>query len=112
MFRQKKIGCLSCLLQHDSTAFSYTVIEGGVNMRNDTKNRQCMSVVGSMTQAMQAKKRLDAASVYTQIVKADSAEGGQGCSYALSYSCPLAESVKQILTRAGIRIHATYGDGK
>ena len=81
-------------------------------MRNETKNTQCMSVIGSMTQAMQAKKRLDSASVYTQIIKADSDENGHGCSYALSYSCHLAESVKQILARAGIRIHATYGDEK
>lgn len=81
-------------------------------MRNETKNRQCMSVIGSMTQTMQAKKRLDSAAVSAQIVKVDSGENGHGCSYGVSYSCAFAESVKQILSRAGIRIHATYGDGK
>ncbi|MBR3894447.1 MAG: DUF3343 domain-containing protein [Clostridia bacterium] len=81
-------------------------------MQYETKNKQCHSILGSMTQAMQAKKLLESAAVRAQIIKVDSGEDGRGCSYALSYSCALAENVKQILSRAGIRIHATYGDGK
>ena len=81
-------------------------------MQYEAKSKQCLSVIGSMTQAMQAQKLLDSAAIRTQVVKADSGADGHGCAYALSYSCALAQSVKQILSRAGIRIHATYGDGK
>ncbi len=81
-------------------------------MQYEIKNKQCLCVIGSMTQTMQAKKLLDSASVHTQIIKADSGESNRGCAYALTYSCAFAQTVRQILSRAGIRIQASYGEGK
>lgn len=79
-------------------------------MRNDTENKQCVTVIGSMTQAMRAQKVLASAAIRAEVIKADSSRTRRGCAYALSYSCYQEQNVQRILKDAGIRTRSFYGD--
>ena len=68
------------------------------------EQRGCLSIIGSMTQAMRAQRLLAAALIPTEVVKADTGSGGRGCTYALSFSCTQKENVRRILSGKGIRI--------
>ena len=73
-------------------------------MRNDSEKKECIAVVGSMTQAMSAQSVLARAAIRTEVVKADSANNGRGCAYALSYDCGQAENLRSVLHNAGITV--------
>ena len=68
----------------------------------------CVTVVGSMTQALRAQKVLANAAVRADVVKADSAYTRRGCAYALSYPCSQENNLRTILASAGIRIRDLY----
>ena len=79
-------------------------------MRDFTQNNQCVTVVGSMTQAIRAQKVLAMASIRAEIVKADTDRTQHGCAYALSYSCREEWNVQRLLRESGI-LHGRRGDG-
>jgi hypothetical protein len=62
-----------------------------------------------MTQVMQAQHALSAAAIRSEIIAADGRHSGNGCSYALAYSCGQEQSVKAVLRSAGIRVRSFYG---
>ena len=78
-------------------------------MRKDFNFKECIAVIGSVTQAMRAQRILASASIRSSVVKADSAGIGGGCAYALSYSCDQDDNVKIVLHNAGIRPQGFYG---
>lgn len=74
-------------------------------MRNDKhEKKECIAIIGSVTQAMNAQNVLANAAIRTEVVKADSSITGRGCAYALMYSCVMDENIKSILREAGIRV--------
>ena len=77
-------------------------------MRNETQYRECVCVIGSMTQAMRAQSVLATAAIRAEVVKADSAQTGRGCAYGVSFSCSQENNVKIILQGAGIRPRSFY----
>lgn len=79
-------------------------------MRDDFKKRRCVAVMGSMTRAMRAQSVLSGAAIATELIRADPAQTGQGCAYALAFSCHQEENVKRILAGASIRIRSIYGE--
>ena len=78
-------------------------------MRNYAKNGRCAAGIGSMTQAMQAQHVLSAMAIRSEIIAVDGKHAGNGCSYALAYSCEQEQNVKAVLRSAGIRVRAFYG---
>ncbi len=82
-------------------------------MRNGQKRAECIAVIGSMTQAMQAKSVLTSASVRANVVKVDSSQSGRGCAYGVAYPAAQDDTVRAVLINVGIRptvIHC--GGGK
>lgn len=75
-------------------------------MRNDSDTKECIAVVGSMTQAMNAQSVLARAAIRTEVVKADSANNGRGCAYALSYDCGQEANLKRVLQLGGIHVRS------
>ena len=75
-------------------------------MRNDSEKSECVAVIGSMTQAMNAQSVLARAAIRTEVIKADSANNGRGCAYALSYDCVQDNNLKRVLQSGGIRVRA------
>ncbi len=75
-------------------------------MRNDSEKNECIAVIGSMTQAMNAQSVLARAAIRTEIVKADSANNGRGCAYALSYDCNQDGNLRRVLQIGGIRVRS------
>ncbi len=78
-------------------------------MRNHAKDGRCAAGIGSMTQAMQAQHALLAAAIRSEIIAADGRLTGNGCAYAISYSCEQEQNVKAVLRNAGIRVRSFYG---
>ena len=78
-------------------------------MRENTRTKDCIAVIGSMTQAMRAQKILANAAIRAEIVKADASLTKRGCAYALEYACSQAQNVKMILTNAGVRVRSYHG---
>ena len=70
-------------------------------MRKQEKN-ECIAVIGTLTQAMQAQSVLASSAIRSEVVKADSWR--QGCAYAVRYPCINAGEVRLLLKQAGIRI--------
>ena len=81
-------------------------------MRSDSENNGCVAVIGSMTQAMHAQSVLARAAIRTELIKADSANGGRGCAYALSYDCGQAENLRRVLQDAGIGVRLLRKRGR
>jgi len=73
-------------------------------MRSNSENNECVAVIGSMTQAMNAQSVLARAAIRSEVIKADHANGGRGCAYALSYDCGQGENMRRVLQDAGIRV--------
>ena len=73
-------------------------------MRNEGQQNECIAVIGSVTQAMNAQNVLAAAAIRVEVIKADSSITGRGCAYALMYPCIMEEKVESVLRNAGIRI--------
>ena len=78
-------------------------------MRENSQNKQCVAVIGSMTQAMRAQKALAMAAIRSEVIKADSSKTGRGCAYGVSYSCLQEQNVNNVLKNSGIRIRSRYG---
>ena len=71
-----------------------------------SQNRQqatCRLTMESSTRAMQAKEVLARIAVRAEVVNAESSRATKGCAYAISFSCPQEQLVKQALREAGIR---------
>ena len=77
-------------------------------MRDDFNSQRCVAVLGSQTRAMRAQSVLSGAAIPCELIRADSAQTGQGCAYALAFSCYQEENVKRILANASIRIRSIY----
>ena len=77
-------------------------------MRNDLKMKRCVAVIGSMTRAMRAQQVLLSAAIRVEVIKADSAQSGRGCAYAVAYSCHQEENVRRVLREAGIHPRGFY----
>ena len=71
---------------------------------NEQTHAECIALIGSVTQAMQAQGVLANQTVRTQVVKADSSLTGHGCAYALIFPCGNEETVKSVLKKAGFRV--------
>lgn len=78
-------------------------------MQKETERRTCTAVIGSMTQAMRARRALTNAAVYANVVKVNAATAKHGCAYGVSYPCSLDGAVREVLRREGIR--AQWGGG-
>ena len=81
-------------------------------VRNQTRNRECVAVIGQMTQAMQAQSVLAMAAIRAKIIKADSLPNQRGCAYALAFPCEAMREVERILRNAGIRVQFYSGGGR
>ncbi len=81
-------------------------------MRNIWDREECVCVIGSVTQTMRAQKLLSAKGIRTDLIKADAEQTGDGCAYALSYSCMQNDTVRVILQNAGIAPRGFYGGGR
>ena len=77
-------------------------------MRETQRAKECIAVIGSMTQAMRAQKILANAAIRAEIIKADASLTKRGCAYALEYACVQDQNVKTILTKAGIRVKSYH----
>ncbi len=77
-------------------------------MRTNRQSNICVAVIGSVTQAMQAKKALLARGISAELIKADSTKTRYGCAYAVSYSCFLEPAVREVLGAEGISIRSFY----
>ena len=75
-------------------------------MRNKSEKSECIAVIGSMTQTMNAQNVLARAAIRTEVVKADSVNSGRGCAYALSYDCAQDANLKRVLQLGGIRVRS------
>lgn len=80
-------------------------------MQKETERRTCTAVIGSMTQAMRARRVLTAAAVYANVVKVNAASARHGCAYGVSYPCSLEGAVREVLRREGIRIQRGGEEG-
>lgn len=78
-------------------------------MGSDTANKNCMAVVGSLTQAMRAQNALTAAAIFSRVEKAESSSTRHGCAYGVSYACAQEANVREVLRNAGIRIRGGTG---
>ena len=81
-------------------------------MRNQTKRRECVAVIGAMTQTMQAQSVLAMAAIRAEIIKADSLQQRGGCTYALAYPCEQATNVERIFRNAGVRVLSYHQGGR
>ena len=75
-------------------------------MRNETNDRECIAVIGSMTQAMRAQKALASAAIRAKVIKADSFDETRGCAYAVSYPCAQDANARSVLQHAGVRVRS------
>ncbi len=78
-------------------------------MRTEGESRDCMAVIGSMTQAMKAQSALAKAAIYSRVEKADSSITRRGCAYAVCYACGQEANVRTVLQNAGIHIRGGTG---
>ena len=62
---------------------------------------ECSLSLGSLTQAMKAQSALSAASIPSEIIKAESSSR-HGCIYGISYSCSQENNVRAVLANARI----------
>ena len=72
-------------------------------MQTDKERKNCLIVIGSLTQTMKAQNALSNAAIFSRVEKADSATARHGCAYALSYPCSQEANVRAVLKNAGIR---------
>ena len=76
-------------------------------MRKNSYGNECIAVIGSTTQAMNAQGVLARAGIRVEMIKAaDSMGSGRGCAYALSFPCEQEATVKTVLRTAGIRVRS------
>ena len=78
-------------------------------MRTEDERKDCVAVIGSMTQAMKAQRALANAAIFARVEKVDSSMTRRGCAYAVSYSCNQEANVREVLRNAGIRIRGGTG---
>ncbi len=69
----------------------------------------CTAVIGSMTLAMKAQAVLAEAAIRVSIIKISSSDARGGCAYGVDFPCTQSANVRQILTRAGIRVRQYLG---
>lgn len=72
------------------------------NMQPETERKNCLVVIGSLTQTMKAQSALSNAAIFSRVEKADSSTARRGCAYALSYPCSQEANVRAVLRGAGI----------
>ncbi len=72
-------------------------------MRKQIGMGACVVDVGALTQAMRAQTVLQEVGLSVQVIKADQTDG-QGCLYALRYSCAQDRAVREALRKAGVRV--------
>ena len=78
-------------------------------MRTEDGRKNCVAVIGSMTQAMKAQRALANAAIFAKVEKADSSMTRRGCAYAISYACDQEANVREILRTARIRVRGGTG---
>lgn len=78
-------------------------------MRNDFQNNRCIAEIGSVTEAMWAQSLLAKEAILCEVIQGDSSQRKRGCVYAVLYDCRQERDLKNILKRAGIRVHSFYG---
>lgn len=74
--------------------------------------KNCIAVIGSVTQAMRARRALENAGVRAEVVKADSSGTRRGCAYAVSYPCAEERRVRTALQSAGIGVRRWGGGSR
>ena len=65
--------------------------------KGNKKDEFCSLPIGSMTQAMQAQRALEAEGIFVRIQKADAEAEGRGCAYAVGFPCGYEAEVKNVL---------------
>ncbi len=83
--------------------------KGVEGMGPDFEQRTCTAAIGSVTQAMHARRLLAEAAVYATVVKNDPEQTGRGCAWGISYPCSMERSVREVLRKNGVRAH--FGRG-
>ena len=73
-------------------------------MQTEKEHKNCLIVIGSLTQTMKAQSALSNSAIFSRVEKADSATTRRGCAYALSYPCSHDANVRTVLRNAGIRL--------
>jgi len=78
-------------------------------MQPETERKNCLVVIGSLTQTMKAQGALSNAAIFSRVEKADSSTARRGCAYALSYPCSQEANVRAVLRNSGIRTWGGMG---
>lgn len=64
----------------------------------------CIATIPSLNTCIKAQKALSSYGYYCKVVSVDPRLTRRGCAYGIQFSCDDERSVRQILSRAGIRI--------
>ena len=64
---------------------------------------KCKLSIGSVTYAQKAMRALAVAAIYSETVRLDGRERGQGCVYGVELACSQIEIAKRVLGAAGIK---------
>ncbi len=69
---------------------------------------RCACTVGSMTQALRAKRVLERVGIRSSPIPADPTRTHAGCAYALSLPCTDADRARVILHNVGFTVKDSY----
>lgn len=72
-------------------------------------SRNRIAVIGSVTQAMRARRALENAGIRAEVVKADASRTRRGCAYAISYPAAEERRVRTALQSAGVTVRQWSG---
>lgn len=75
-------------------------------MHHVYSQNECVALLGSMTQALQAQAILTEASVCASVTKSEDFARRKGCAYGVRFPCGYADTVKKLLKDAGIRVRS------
>ena len=64
----------------------------------------CTASMRSMTYALKTQRLLEAAGVYSYIVKLDSSATRRGCAYGITFYCASGDTVRRILRSERISV--------
>ncbi len=70
---------------------------------------ECIAVLGTMTNALQAQKTLANAAIFASITKISSSKSAKGCTYGVSYPCIQDKNVRTILARSDLAVKKYMG---
>ena len=70
---------------------------------------ECIAVLGTMTNALQAQKALANAAIFSSVTKISSSQSAKGCTYGVAYPCIQDKNVRTILARTDLAVKKYLG---